>query len=196
MCPNLRQNAQPACGLVPNPALMDELVLWREFKSGNEKALAIIVDRFTKPLYRYGHKIFREDEMVKDGIQELFIEIWQNRERLSDTDSIKFYLFKSLRRKLVKLKARSEKFSFAPLSNDYNIEVSRSHEYTLIREQLSAEKKEKVRTLMNKLTKRQHEAVFLRYFEELDCDEIAASMELAKQTVYNLIHTALEQLKK
>jgi len=50
--------------------------------------------------------------------------------------------------------------------------------------------------MLTKLTKRQHEAIFLRYFEELNCDEIASVMNLSKQAVYNLLHHALLELKK
>lgn len=182
--------------LVLHPQHMDDLMLWKAFRSGDEKALITIFDRFTKPMYNYGYKIVGESELVKDGIQELFIEIWHNRARLGDTDSIKFYLFKSLRRKLVRLKAKSENRLFGSLSIDYNKEVSPSHEFVLITEQMTLERKEKVMLMLNKLTKRQHEAIFLRYFEELNCDQIAAVMELSKQAVYNLIHHALDQLKK
>lgn len=182
--------------LVLHPEHMEDLSLWKAFRAGDEKALITIFDRFTRVLYNYGYKIISDRELVKDCIQELFIEIWQNRTRLGDTDSIKYYLFKSLRRKLVRSKAKSENRLFGNLSIDYSKEVSPSHEFVLITEQISIEKKEKVMIMLSKLTKRQHEALFLRYFEELNCDQIAIVMELSKQAVYNLIHHALDQLKK
>lgn len=193
---NLVKGSEPLLELIMHPQYMDDLILWRAFRSGDEKALITIFDRFTKPLYNYGYKIVGESELVKDCIQELFIEIWQNRARLGDTDSIKFYLFKSLRRKLVRSKTKSQSWIFNSLSIDYNNEVSPSHEFVLITEQISLEKKEKLMMMLHKLTKRQHEAIFLRYFEELNCEQIAAVMELSKQAVYNLLHHALDQLKK
>ena len=183
-------------GLVLHPKHMDDLTLWKAFKSGDEKAFMTIFDRSTKPMYNYGCKVIGDGELVKDAIQELFIEVWQNRSRLGDTDSIKFYLFKSLRRKLIRLKAKSEKYHFGNLSVELNEDASPSHEFLLISEQIELEKKERVTSLLKTLTKRQHEAIFLRYFEELSCDQIAAVMELSKQAVYNLLHHALDQLKR
>jgi RNA polymerase sigma factor (sigma-70 family) len=182
--------------LVLHPKHMDDLTLWKAFRSGDEKALMTIFDRFTKPMYNYGCKIIGESELVKDAVQELFIEVWQNRLGLGDTDSIKFYLFKSLRRKLIRLKAKSKKHLFGNLSIESDEEAFPSHEFVLISEQIEIEKKEKVVSMLNRLTRRQHEAIFLRYFEELNCGQIAAVMELSKQAVYNLIHQALERLKK
>ena len=77
-----------------------------------------------------------------------------------------------------------------------NEDASPSYEFLLISEQIELEKKERVMSLLKTLTKRQHEAIFLRYFEDLNCEQIAAVMELSKQAVYNLLHHALDQLKR
>lgn len=184
--------------LVMHPEHMDDFTLWRAFKSGNEKALITIFNKFTTPMYNYGCKIAREQELVKDMIQDLFIELWTKRSNLGDTDSIKSYLFKSLRRKLIRAKARSVdqllRFSRADHTIDSNI--SPSHEFVLITEQMSIEERQRIMKMLQKLTRRQHEAIFLRYFDELNCDQIAAVMDLSKQAVYNLIHHALGELKK
>lgn len=38
--------------------------------------------------------------------------------------------------------------------------------------------------------------MYLRYFDELTCDQIAMIMQLSKQAVYNLIHHSLRELKE
>jgi DNA-directed RNA polymerase specialized sigma24 family protein len=45
---------------------------------------------------------------LKDQIQELFVELWNSRKNLAPARSVKFYLFKALRYKLIKL----EKFRY------------------------------------------------------------------------------------
>ena len=130
-------------GLVLHPKHMNDLALWKAFKSGDEKAFMTIFDRSTKPMYNYGCKVIGDGELVKDAIQELFIEVWQTRSRLRDTDSIKFYLFKCLRRKLIKLKTKSEKQHYGNLSVECNEDASPSYEFLLISEQIELEKKEK-----------------------------------------------------
>lgn len=191
-----KKDSEPPHEIILHPRHMDDLTLWRAFRSGDEKALLTIFDRFTRPMYSYGCKVIGDGELVKDGIQDLLIEIWQNRERLGDTDSIKFYLFKSLRRKLLRLKSKSRKPLSPGFLGEYEQETSPSPEFLLIAEQLSREKKEKAVNLLNSLTKRQQEAMFLRYFDELNCDQIAAVMELSKQAVYNIINRSLDQLKR
>ena len=182
--------------VVLHPDHMDDLILWQAFRAGDEKALITIFGRFSRPMYNYGYKIASDRELVKDAIQELFIDIWQNRERLCDTDSIKYYLYKSLRRKLVRIKNKSENRLFRTFTDSDNTEVSPSPEYILISEQISSERREKVCSMVNKLTRRKKEAIYLRYFDELTCDQIADIMQLSKQGVYNIIHHALIELKR
>src|SRR5262245_24498141 len=104
-----RADAEERKVYVFHPEHMDDAALWTAFRMGDEKALVSIFDRFTKLLYNYGYKIVREEDVVKDAIQDLFIELWKNRETLGDTTSIKFYLFKSLRRKLIRIESRASR---------------------------------------------------------------------------------------
>lgn len=175
---------------------MEDFTLWCAFRGGDERALITIFDRFTGPMFNYGYKMTGDREMVKDAIQELFIEIWQNRQRLGDTDAIKYYLYKSLRRKIARIQSRSENSLFRKFMDTDVREVSPSQEFIIIREQASLERTEMLSSLLNKLTRRQKEVMYLRYFDELSCDQIAMIMQLSKQAVYNLIHHALAELRK
>jgi len=178
-----------------HPAHMEESALWRAFKSGNEKALISIFDWFSDALYNYGVKIYNERESVKDTVQELFIELWRNREHLSDTDSIKFYLFKALRRKLHRVRSAKRNRNFLRLS-EVDDAVSPSHEYFVIAEQDLSGQRQRLLKMLDTLTARQREAIFLRYFEEMGYDRIAGIMDMNKQSVYNLIHTGISELRK
>lgn len=52
-------------------------------------------------LYRYGFQYTKDKALIKDAIQDLFVELRQKRKRLSHTTSIKLYLYKSIRRKIL-----------------------------------------------------------------------------------------------
>jgi DNA-directed RNA polymerase specialized sigma24 family protein len=49
---------------------------------------------------------------------------------------------------------------------------------------------------MNLLSRRQREAIQLKYFENLDTEQISASMRINNQSVYNLIFGALRVMKE
>lgn len=181
--------------LVFHPAYINEAALWGAFKKGDEKALISIFDRFANILYNYGVKIYNDGESVKDTVQDLFIELWKNRENLSDTDSIKFYLFKAVRYKLLRVKRSRARRDFLHLSPTDD-GISPSPESFVIAEQTLSEQRARLMKMLGSLSPRQREAIFLRYFEEMNYDRIAGIMDMNKQSVYNLIHSGIYQLRE
>lgn len=175
------------------PSYLDDKVLWDSFRRGEEQALITIYNRNIKALFNYGMKFLNEREIIKDLIQELFIELWKNRKNLGDTDSVKYYLFTSLRRKIIRTKS---KFNFRMLRIQDGMDIETSPiESELIEMELDSDRKEKLAFLINQLTKRQRLVIHLRYFEEMEYDKIARLLNLNKQTIYNLISKAIESLK-
>lgn len=175
---------------------LDDRALWNAMRSGDEQALVHIFDLYAKLLFYYGLKITFQEHLVTDAVQELFIALWRQRRRLKDVDSIKAYLFKSLRRKLVRSLSRWQYRLFSTSQSiDHVDEVVPSPEILIIARQVSEERRARLMEMLGTLTRRQREALFLRYFEEMTCGEIAVIMGLSKQAVYNLINKALKQLR-
>jgi DNA-directed RNA polymerase specialized sigma24 family protein len=82
------------------------------------------------------------------------------------------------------------------LEEHYSFEVSFSHEFHLITRKISEENQARLLKAFDLLTKRQKEAVFLRYYDNLEYQEIASIMQL-KEVKYarTLIYRALDVLK-
>lgn len=75
--------------------------VWIEFKQGSESAFAEIYNKFILPLYNYGERITPDRELIEDSIHDVFVDLWRQRDRIGHPDSIKFYLFKALKRKII-----------------------------------------------------------------------------------------------
>ena len=183
-----------------NPQKVSEAKIWIKFKKGDEEAFVWIYRNYFAVLYNFARQFNLDSDYVKDQIQDLFIYIRSNRERLTNVNSIKFYLFKSLRRKL--LTNKKQKFSFLSLfsSNSrkiFEIEITETPEVILINQSLDEEIKERLSKSMNKLTIRQKEAVIYFYYEGMSYQEIADIMGLQKvKSARKLIYRAIEALRK
>lgn len=81
-------------------AIASEKITWHSFIEGNKSSFEELMKFFFRPLFNYGYKFIKDEELVKDTIQELFIRLWNSRERLSANVHPKAYLFASLRRAL------------------------------------------------------------------------------------------------
>lgn len=168
--------------------------LWQNFIKGDKKALATIFRCFYEDLYNYGFKITRSKDITEDGLQDLFLKLWKSRENLANVENIKAYLFTAIRRVLIDNLRWHNRYIEAEKYTE-SLEIEFSAEDLIIKNQFDAEIKNNLINALNKLSARQKEAIYLRYFDNLDFDNIASVMEINVQSVRNLIHRGLLTLR-
>lgn len=171
---------------------LDDKALWASVMEGDKDALAFIYNTYFPSLYRYGMKLCPDSNLVKDSIHDLFTGIWLSRERLSATDSIRFYLLASLKRRISRQQGLLNRWADQSVAMPF----AGSHEEVLIGEQTDKERKEKLEKVINGLPRRQREILYLRYYEGLDTQETAAIMSLSVSSAYVLLSKALNYLKQ
>ena len=175
--------------------LVDE-ALWSKLRTGNELAFSILYKRYANRLFNYGMHSCKDRDLVKDCLQELFVRLWDKRETLGVAASVNYYLFKSFRRLLIGRMVANRKFIW-PFQNEPSsvFEFIPSVEDSLIRDEQKAHQQRRIKDSMHSLTKRQREAIFLKFFNELSYHEVASIMELNVDSVYNLVSKSIEILR-
>lgn len=183
--------------LTPCSSITDEQ-LWASFRHGDKQALENIYRTYSKVLFVYGMKIKRNRSLVKDCIQELFVELWKSRSRLSATNNIKFYLLKALKLKMHHQLKKESYLDTITEEADYTspLSISVSYEDSLIEAQTCQENRQKIRSMVRQLPNRQREIIHLLFFEGLSYEEISSIMHIHTQSVYTLVWKALSSLKK
>ncbi|CAG4999876.1 hypothetical protein DYBT9275_02333 [Dyadobacter sp. CECT 9275] len=176
----------------------EEHHLWKELTEGNEAALAALMRSHYKPLLNYGYKFIKDEEFIKDCIQDTFIEIWNKRKQLSEPDSVRAYLFICLRRKVFRNGSKLKLFRQHDTTflDETDLSVEFSPEWWMIKEESMAERTRDMANMLNALPRRQREVVYLKYYQELTREEIAGLMAIAPQTVSNLLQMAFDYLRR
>lgn len=170
-------------------------IVWRRLKSGNKDALAQVYQRYVRDLYSYGKKITLDEKLIEDSIQDLFVDIWQSRERLSDLETARFYLFRSLRRRIAKVKTRDVTQAISELEMHNAAPIIDSHETAIILQEESENTSHYVNHLIQNLSGRQEEAIILYFYQDLNYDEIAEILSINEQSARNLIQRALIKMR-
>ena len=174
--------------------LPDERMLWQQFKSGDKQSFSALYKSQYAALYNYGCHLVRDKDLVKDSIHDLFFTLWKNRTQLTTPLSVRNYLFTAFKRKVIDLARQQGRFSDRYDESDF--EIILSPEYELILEQAREERAGQLRQALNGLTKRQREAIYLRYFENMTYPELASVLECDVNSVYVLMSRAMEALRR
>ncbi|MEX1240512.1 MAG: sigma-70 family RNA polymerase sigma factor [Cyclobacteriaceae bacterium] len=174
----------------------EESQLWAKFKQGDENAFTCLYSKYIVQLYNYGERLHSDKALIEDSIHDFFVQLWKDKANISQTNSVKFYLYKGFKNRLVKNLEKKRRFSHTRITKDYEFEIVCSPEFDDIAEQVSMEQKEAVLRAINKLAPRQKEALTLRFYEELSYEEIASLMMLPVKSVYMLIYRAIDFLKQ
>lgn len=172
------------------------MLLWSAFQNGDREAFASIYEKYIDELLSYGYRVTSDQQLIRDSVQDLFLHIWVRRAHLAMTDSIKFYLFRSLRNRIIRnLEKHPER-----LHADIGLvadpaEEGNAFEIVLFGHEGPSDSYERLAEAINRLSPRQREAVQLRYLHGFSLEEIAEMMQMNNQSVRNLLHRAITQLR-
>ncbi|GAA0878216.1 sigma-70 family RNA polymerase sigma factor [Algoriphagus jejuensis] len=178
-----------------NSSGAEDRALWESVKKSNELAFSALFKKFVNPLYNYGMHFFSDSDLVKDCIQELFGSIWIKRESLSEVVQVKFYLYKSFRNLLFAKISASKKSVHPNFWEEECGDVDESIEATWIHEEEAVHNSKLLQQAIKHLTRRQREAVILRFYNSLENKQIAEMMSISVESVHNLLSKAISILR-
>ena len=173
----------------------EDRVLWESLKKGNELAFSTLFKKFINPLYNYGMHFCADSDLAKDCIQELFTSIWLKKETLSDVTQVKFYLFKSFRNLLFAKISSSNHLIHPDVWEEDCGEADDTRESEWIHEEETVENSRHLQIAIQGLSRRQREAVILRFYNNLESKQIAEVMGISVEAVHNLVSKAIQLLR-
>ncbi len=176
-------------------ASISDLQLWQLVQKGDQRAFSFIYNSYATDLFKYGLKLVAEKAIVEDVIHDLFVKFWSCRDGICINSSIKYYLFSSFRRQMIR-ELKFEELRGDGIHEDQLEEIwEQSFQEILIENQITLESHAKLKCALEALSNRQKEAIYLRFVEELSYDEISEIMGIQVPSLYNLIFKSLKFLK-
>jgi len=170
--------------------------VWTRFKTGDQEAFAILYNLHVDKLYSYGIKLSKDEEAVKDALQELFLELYIKRDKIKiSPENLKFYLILALKRNLIK-KLQSDRKIIHSFNEVLDFEPEYSIEFQIIEQEKDAEINRQVINALNQLPSKQKEAVYLRFNEALEYVEISGILEITVESVRKQVHRALKTVRE
>lgn len=176
-------------------SLSDE-ELWCKLKKGNKEALRTLFLRHHDSLYQYGLAICSKRPVIDDCLQDLFFYLWKQHAHLYEVQNVKGYLWISYRRRLMKglKEKRSEQNRFTPFTSGMKKESPLDQ--SIIQQEQEINNREILNQVVDNLTQREREVLFLKYYEGMTYPEIEEILGVEYQTARNYIYRAIKRLRK
>jgi len=165
--------------------------LWDKLLQGDLNALEQIYTYFHSELYHYALKITSQVDLAEDALQDVFVDIWTHRSKLGSIHSVRAYLLRSVRNQCLKLLKRQQRFT--DITDAGSFDLILPEELRLVDPSQSI--KQAIATGMTKLSPRQREVIYLKYYNNLDYEELAEVLDINYQSVINHIHKAMLKLR-
>ncbi len=167
---------------------------WTKLRQGDKSALEAIYRDHVDALLKYGSRFTRDRTIVEDCIHDLFVHLWKRHEHLGHTDSVRNYLLASLRRSIYK--SGSKVVSLDPQEAPDQKDDTLNFEQLLISEEVSDEQKARLAKALSKISDRQREVIYLKFYEEKSYEEICEIMGINYQSARNMLFKAIRSMKK
>lgn len=177
---------------------IDEDAYWRLFVDGDLDALSILFRSYVPCLITYGLKIYPDEELVKDAIQDVFVQLIRKRKAINPNNNVRGFVFRLFRNKLIdeiklinnKRKANQQFSGF--FTDDFDLDA----EHIRIEEEEESYKDNAVASSISRLSPHQKEVLFLKYGSGLSYEEISHVLKIDITSVRTLVYRTLKQVKE
>lgn len=170
---------------------MDSDDIFIGLKRRDEAALSVLFDTYYEKLYLFAEKYIYDSDKAHDIVQDVFLKIWENAERLELTSSIQHYLFASVRNgclnclKSLQIEDRNNRKYAEAYIESQNVDMVDDEELLA-----------RVRQVLDELPEKCREVCLLRFVEGYKYAEIAARLDMNENTVKAQLHRGMERLKQ
>lgn len=146
-------------------------------------------------LYAYGLRLIKDDEHVRDIIHDLFIKLYTKPGIVKDSGTIKAYLLMSLRNACVNHGIYSSKHVDISGMDSFHIQFRMEDDSLEDKEEREVAER-KVKDILDGLTPRQREIIYLRFLHQMEYEDISRVMNLSGQAARNLISRTIGYIRK
>lgn len=165
---------------------------WKAFISGDYLAFKHLYEVHYPMLKKYAMDFTKDEVLSSECVQDLFIKLWNNRSTLNpDPASAKHYLIKAMRNVIINKLSRKSREQYLGHTEEL---LMAGHDCTVY-EDTPPPFSPVTLHLINRLTNRQREAIYLFYTEDYTYKELAEHFEIQTTAAYKLVYRALDFLK-
>lgn len=154
-----------------------------------------LYDQYANDLLLYGLKMGFRKDVLKDAIHDIFYQMCRSPHRLKTIENPRLYLFSALKNQLININKAGVK-NFSTDFHEFNFTVDVDSLHILIEEEERVILKEKINKLLELISDKQREVIYLRFFQEMSYEEIGIMLNMTPASVKNVVYKAIKKIRK
>lgn len=167
-------------------------MLLERLKQGDKSSFNEIYARYSRSLYRFLYTRLRDAGQCEDIMQDVFVSLWEKRDSINITHTLKGYLYQAIRFKITDQYRHFERLARLQANLQTGEHYMASPEEVIDVKTRLKRTKLKIESLPEKM----REVFILSRYEYLPVNRIADKLNIKPQTVKNQISKALEILRQ
>jgi RNA polymerase sigma-70 factor (ECF subfamily) len=166
--------------------------LLKGIKEGNMCSFDLLYNKYSNKVFRFAQSMLKSVEESENVVQDVFMTVWLNRDRIEKDASIKSYLFTITYNSsitILRRKVRDAKFrEYLELLPSFHDAVNYDVEYRDLENKLNQ--------ILDELPSRQKEVYKLHRIEGLKYKDISERLHISVNTIENHMSSALKTIRK
>ena len=166
--------------------------LFERIKKGDEKAFEMLFHKYYGHLCSFAAKIINDDDSAEEIVQDLFVKLWEKREKLFIETSLKNYLFRSVKNLCLnfiqhnKTKIQHAQIVLSEVESNFSDDDNYPEIDLVV----------KIEESINSLPEKRKEIFRLSRQEGLKYHEIAQKLNISVKTVETQMSLAIKTLRE
>jgi len=172
--------------------LNSDIILINRLRNGDESALTELYNKFWQSLFVSSYNVLKDKELCEDIIQDIFMNIWHNREKLEINISLKGYMYACARYQVFNQFKKNKDKIHIELFED----LDKRFQYSTPETQLMHDELlDQINSIVEALPEKCQLVYKLSREEQLSHKEIAERLDISTKTVENHITKALHVIR-
>ncbi len=162
-----------------------------KMKAGDRESFNQVFRRYYSPMVRFCIRYVADSDIASEIVQDLFVKLWSNREKISFNTSFESYMLTSVRNSALTYINKERSHAEANLRIYSEDSDSNDPSETLQSNNLE----ESYRQILKSMPEKRREVFLASRYDGLKYSEIAEKLGISQKTVEAQMSAAIKQLK-
>jgi len=168
-------------------------VLFRHLKQGSTNSFEMLFTKYYQDLCSFSNLIISNQQLAEEVVADVFVKIWQKKEKIDIKTSVKSYLYKSTKNTTISY-IRKKRINEISLDEIFNLQEENSSNPELLI--IQDETLEQIKDVLSILPKKSKLVFQMHRFNQLKYKDIAEIMNVSVKSVEKHMSKSMKILRE